>query len=85
MTAPSVRGVGAARARRRAAIGLTVAMQAMSGLDELQPVAGMGRVGEVRLVPDLDAFRVLPYAPRRGAVLTARARARTSAAIDRRR
>ena len=51
-------------------IGLTVAMQAMSSLDQLQPVSGMGPVGEVRLVPDLETFRVLPYAPRTGAVLT---------------
>ena len=45
-------------------------MQAMNGLDQLQPVAGLGPVGEVRLVPDLETFRVLPYAPRTGAVLT---------------
>jgi len=51
-------------------IGLTVAMQAMNGLDQLQPVAGMGPVGEIRLVPDPLTFRVLPYAPRTGAVLT---------------
>jgi glutamine synthetase len=56
--------------RLRAGIGLTVAMQAMNGLDDLQPVADMGPVGEVRLVPALDSFRVLPYAPRTGAVLT---------------
>ena len=56
--------------RLQAGIGVTVAMQAMSGLDELQPVAGMGPVGEVRLVPDLETFRVLPYAPRTGVVLT---------------
>jgi glutamine synthetase len=61
------RGLGG---RLRAGIGLTVAMQAMSGLDELQPVPSMGPVGEVRLVPDLETFRVLPYAPRTGAVLT---------------
>ena len=30
----------------------------------------MGPVGEVRLVPDLETFRVLPYAPHTGAVLT---------------
>src|SRR5207247_2246504 len=36
---------------------------------QLQPVEGMGPVGEVRLVPDLETFRVLPYAPRAGAVL----------------
>jgi glutamine synthetase len=56
--------------RLEAGIGLTVAMQAMNALDLLQPVAGMGPVGEVRLVPDLDTFRVLPYAPHLGAVLT---------------
>jgi glutamine synthetase len=56
--------------RLEAGIGLTVAMQAMNALDQLQPVPGMGPVGEVRLVPDLDTFRVLPYAPRTGAVLT---------------
>ncbi len=50
-------------------IGLTVAMQAMNGLDQLQPVEGMGPVGEVRLVPDPDTFRVLPYAPHTGAML----------------
>jgi glutamine synthetase len=44
-------------------IGLTVAMQAMNGLDQLQPVEGMGPVGEVRLVPDPDSFVLLPYAP----------------------
>jgi glutamine synthetase len=50
-------------------IGLTVAMQAMNGLDQLQPVDGMGPVGEIRLVPDPDTFRVLPYAPHTGAML----------------
>src|SRR5205807_5281534 len=56
--------------RLRAGIGLTVAMQAMNSLDHLQPVEGMGPVGEVRLVPDLETFRILPYAPHAGAVLT---------------
>jgi glutamine synthetase len=55
--------------RVRSGIGLTVAMQAMNSLDQLQPVEGMGPVGEVRLVPDPDTFRVLPYAPRTGAML----------------
>jgi glutamine synthetase len=55
--------------RLRAGIGLTVAMQAMNSLDQLQPVEGMGPVGEIRLVPDPDTFRVLPYAPASGAVL----------------
>jgi glutamine synthetase len=56
--------------RLSAGIGLTVAMQAMNSLDQLQPVTGMGPVGEVRLVPDLETFRVLPYAPHTGAMLT---------------
>ena len=50
-------------------IGLTVAMQAMNSLDQLQPVEDMGPVGEVRLVPDTDTFRVLPYAPHLGAMV----------------
>src|SRR4051812_48694533 len=55
--------------RIRGGIGLTVAMQAMNGLDRLQPVPGMGPVGEIRLVPDPDTFRVVPYAPNTGAML----------------
>src|SRR3954468_8154291 len=55
--------------RMRAGIGLTVAMQAINGLDHLQPVEGMGPVGEIRLVPDPETFRVLPYAPNTGAML----------------
>ena len=64
--ASSVRGL---EDRIRTGIGLTVAMQAMNNLDQLQPVEGMGPVGEVRLVPDPSTFRVLPYAPRAGAML----------------
>jgi glutamine synthetase len=55
--------------RIRGGIGLTVAMQAMNGLDQLQPVEGMGPVGEIRLVPDPETFRILPYAPGTGAML----------------
>src|SRR5438105_10262583 len=44
-------------------IGLTVAMMAMNSLDQLQPVDGMGPVGEIRLVPDADSFALLPYVP----------------------
>jgi glutamine synthetase len=61
--------LGGLEGRISSGIGLTVAMQAMNGLDHLQPVEGMGPVGEVRLVPDPDTFRVLPYAPRTGAML----------------
>jgi glutamine synthetase len=44
-------------------IGHTVAMMAMSMLDHLQPVQGMGPVGEVRIMPDPATFVTLPYAP----------------------
>lgn len=52
--------------RLQAGIGVTVAMQAMNSLDQLAPVEAMGPVGEYRLVPDTDTFRVLPYAPHAG-------------------
>jgi glutamine synthetase len=50
-------------------IGLTVAMQAMNSLDQLQPVEGMGPVGEIRLVPDPATFTLVPYAPRSAVML----------------
>jgi len=55
--------------RMASGIGLTRAMQAMSMLDHLQPVEGMGPVGEVRLAPDPTSFVPLPYADRQGALL----------------
>src|SRR5918912_2437825 len=64
--ASSVHGL---EGRMRSGIGVTVAMQAMNSLDQLQPVEGLGPVGEIRLVPDLETFRVLPYAPHTGALL----------------
>jgi glutamine synthetase len=56
-------------ARMSAGVGLTVGMQAMNSLDQLQPIEGMGPVGEVRLVPDPATFTVIPYAPRSAAML----------------
>ncbi|MDZ4716990.1 MAG: glutamine synthetase family protein [Roseiflexaceae bacterium] len=50
-------------------IGLTVAMMAMNSLDQLQPVEGMGAVGEIRLVPDPASFVVLPYQPHTAAMM----------------
>jgi len=44
-------------------IGLTVAMQSFNMLDQLAPEGSFGPVGEIRLVPDLDSFAVLPYVP----------------------
>jgi glutamine synthetase len=68
-----VRGKAASRTslaeRMRSGIGLTLAMQAMTMLDQLQPVAGTGPVGEVRLVPDPASFVVPPHAPGVGAMM----------------
>ncbi len=50
-------------------IGHSLAMMAMSMLDSLQPVDGMGPVGEIRLVPDPTTLVPLPYAPGAGAML----------------
>jgi glutamine synthetase len=55
--------------RMRTGVGLTVAMQAMNSLDQLQPVPEMGPVGEVRMVPDPATFVVAPYAPRTAVML----------------
>jgi glutamine synthetase len=43
-------------------------MQAMNMLDQLAPVEGMGPVGEIRLIPDPETFKVLPYAPHSAAM-----------------
>ena len=55
--------------RLETGMGLTVAMQAMNMLDQLQPVEGMGPVGEIRLVPDTNSFVILPYAPNSAAMM----------------
>src|SRR5579864_6460809 len=50
-------------------IGHTRAMMAMSMMDQLAPVDGMGPVGEVRIKPDPNTFVPLPYAPGAAAML----------------
>jgi glutamine synthetase len=55
--------VSGLEARMDSGIGHTVAMMAMSMLDHLQPVEGLGPVGEIRIVPDPQTFVTLPYAP----------------------
>src|SRR5499433_3217789 len=55
--------------RMTTGIGHSVAMMAMSMLDHLQPVDGMGPVGEIRILPDPATFVPLPYAPGAGAML----------------
>src|ERR1700722_6520406 len=55
--------------RAESGIGHTKAMMAMSMMDELAPVDGMGPVGEIRIVPDPATFVPLPYAPGAAAML----------------
>jgi len=50
-------------------IGLTVAMQSFNVMDQLAPDGSFGPVGEIRLMPDLDSFALLPYAPRTARLL----------------
>ncbi len=50
-------------------IGLTVAMQAFALTEHLAETTRLGPVGEIRLVPALETFNVLPYRPREARVL----------------
>ncbi len=65
------KAVAASRLAERieSGIGHTRAMMAMSMMDELQPVDGMGPVGEVRIKPDPNTFVTLPYASGAAAML----------------
>jgi glutamine synthetase len=62
--------VSGLRSRMASGIGHTVAMMAMNMLDHLQPVEGMGPVGEIRIVPDPETFVALPYAAGAGAMVS---------------
>jgi glutamine synthetase len=66
------KAAGTTRLQERVAsgIGHTVAMMAMSLLDHLASVDGMGPVGEVRILPDPSTYVALPYAPGAGAMLS---------------
>jgi glutamine synthetase len=50
-------------------IGLTVAMQSFTMLDQLAAEGSFGPVGEIRLVPDPATFAVLPYIPQSARLL----------------
>ena len=56
--------------RLSSGIGVTLGMEAMNSLDQLQPIAGWGRSASCASFPTRTTFRVLPYAPHTGAVLT---------------
>jgi glutamine synthetase len=61
--------VNGLRSRMEEGIGQSLAMQAFAAVDELAPVAGMGPVGEFRLVPDPNTFIVLPSLPNTGMMI----------------
>lgn len=55
--------------RVQSGIGLVKGQLSMNMLDEPQAETGLGATGEVRLVPDLSTFSILPYAVRQAQVL----------------
>ena len=61
--------VSALERRLESGIGMAVASMALTVMDTVEPIEGMGASGEVRLAPDLDTFTVLPYAPKRAVML----------------
>jgi glutamine synthetase len=58
------------RHRLNEGIALVMGQTAMNGLDELQAVEGMTAVGEVRIVPDPESFRILPYVPKTAGMMS---------------
>jgi glutamine synthetase len=50
-------------------VGLTRAQMSINLLEQMTDVAGMEPVGEIRLVPDLETFSVLPWVPASASVL----------------
>ncbi len=58
------------RKRLDEGIALVIGQITMNALDQLQPVPGMTAVGEVRIVPYPASFRVLPYVPHSGMMMS---------------
>jgi len=50
-------------------VGISRAQMAINLLEDLIPIAGMEPVGEIRLVPDLGTFSVLPWTPGSASIL----------------
>lgn len=61
--------LGSLEARMATGLGLSTALLGLNALDQPATTAGLGPVGEVRLVPDPGTFVTLPFAPRSGALL----------------
>lgn len=57
------------RERAESGIGLVKGTLAMNMLDQLQADTGYGATGEIRLVPDLETWVLLPYCDRQAAMI----------------
>ena len=55
--------------RIESGVGLVKGTMAMNLLDQVQGDTGLGAVGEIRLVPDLETWSVLPYCERAASLL----------------
>jgi glutamine synthetase len=55
--------------RMRSGVGLTRGQNAVNMLEAFVPIEGMEPVGEIRLVPDPDSYRLLPWLPRTASLL----------------
>ena len=56
--------------RMRSGVGLTRGQNAVNSLDAFVDVQGMEPVGEIRIVPDPDTYRLLPWLPRTASLLS---------------
>ncbi len=61
--------IATAAQRFKSGIGIVKATMAQNLLDHLQTDSGYSATGEVRLIPDLDTFRLLPYTAASASVL----------------
>jgi glutamine synthetase len=50
-------------------VGLTRAQMSINLLEDVIPIVGMEAVGEIRLVPDVSTFSVLPWVPASASIL----------------
>ena len=55
--------------RMHSGVGLTRGQNAVNMLDAFVPIEGMEPVGEIRIVPDPETYRLLPWLPRTASLL----------------
>ncbi len=57
------------RSKLSEGVALTRAQMSINLLEEVIDVEGMAPIGEIRIVPDLDTFSILPWSPRSASIL----------------